>query len=272
MQFQQEAHSKVRQRRLQKMYGYPRKRRQRGYKYPFRFPYTNTIMPNPRWSGRTFRRRRTSIQAIGIEKKFFDTSLVNSVLSTTASQVGGEHNPSGTIGVTTMAQGDGNQQREGRKATWDSLFINGVIRVDNQVNQTIALDATTVFISVVLDTQTNSAFLSSEDVYVNPSASAVMCARPLRNLNFGKRFRILATKTIDIQTPRSTFDGANIETGGWQETFKIYIDLKRIVATYLSTAADIANSRDYAISILAWTDNTQQVPTISYNSRLRFFG
>ncbi len=223
---------------------------------------------------KTFRLTKAMKEEMGIELKFHDTGLSGSTINSTADMTNGEQNPSATLGVTTMAQGDGESNREGRRCTWQSLHITGIVNVTAKTNQTVAPAGLNWFIAVVLDTQTNGAFADSESVYNNPSANVRTSTTPLRNLQQIKRFRILATRKMKCDGNNMSFDGTNIEVSGCKRPFDIYIKFpgKGIVATYSGTTASIANSTDNSIIVLAWVSAVDSTSTITYNSRLRYYG
>lgn len=207
------------------------------------------------------------------ELKFLDTSLITSTLDVNTAGEDGEHNPSATIGLTTMAQGDGGSNRDGRRATWYSINIQGTINVPSQTGRTTADNAFSYFIALVLDKQTNGAFASSESVYINPGGAQITGTTPLRNLAQSNRFRVIATRSGTIQAPNMAFDGTNIEAGGMKRTFKIFHTFRKpITANYTGTDNTIARSTDNSLILLAWANDVDLVPSISYNSRLRFRG
>ncbi len=208
---------------------------------------------------------------LGIELKFLDTSrgLLGVAVNTDAT--GGEQDPATVNSLSSVAQGDGEQNRDGRQCIFKSIFVSGVVEVANQLNQTAAHPASIVFIALVLDTQTNGTQLNSEDVYKNIGGTAMTLPYVMRNLQFIKRFKILATKRIVVQRPTLTWDGTNMEMGGLQVPWSMYKKLN-IQANYSGTTAVITNSTDNSLHIVAFSSSSSLVPRITYNSRLRFVG
>ncbi len=209
---------------------------------------------------------------LGIENKFYDQKLTASALTAPGDATGGEHDPSATILLNTVVQGDGESNRDGRNITMNSIHLNGTIQINDQINQTAQPTAGTVFIALVLDMQTNGATISSENVYKNKSASGALAASPFRNLQFIKRFKVLKTKQIKLPPMESTYDGTNIELAGYNVPWKMNVQLNGLKTNFTSTTEDVANIVDNSLHIIAWTSNTDQAPLIYYNSRLRFFG
>lgn len=237
---------------------------------PFKKPRRTVRIPTA-----TQQRRRSNIRYggfLGIEYKFYDQSLVGASLTAPTDASGMEHNPSATICLNTVTQGTGEKQRDGKNICMKSLYIEGIIEVPQQANQTVTDTAGVVFIAIVLDKQTNGALLNSEDVYLNVAGSAKVAATPFRNLEYSKRFRILAKKRIKLPQPITSYDGTNMEQHGYQIPFKFWIKLPNIISTYSDTTETIANITDNSISLLACSTSLGLAPTITYQSRLRFVG
>ncbi len=218
------------------------------------------------------RNRRTG-GFTGMELKFYDTAALNQALDTNVGGEDGEHDESATIGPSTILQGSGEKQRIGRRATFVSWRVNGLIHCPIIINQTAAPEPTAIFVALIWDKQTNGALLNSEDVYINDTANTRTSTNLQRNLEHSRRFQVLRTWKTTIQTPNMSYDGTNIEVGGTQRHFDLNVRFRTpIIANYKSTAETIANSTDNSLHVLAWCSNTEQAPTLSYTSRLRFRG
>lgn len=228
-----------------------------------------------RKTGGVWKKRRMNLRTagyLGIELKFYDKGVVANAFASSANCSGGELDPSPTTCFTTISQGDGESNRDGRKATIKSLYLKGMVVIPSQPNQAGAERADLCFLAVVLDTQTNGAQLNSEDVYTNPGGDASGCAVPFRNLQYSKRFKILATRLITLHDPNMTYDGTNIEQAGYTKPFKINLPNLNIECNYSNTTETIANSTDNSIHIIGFTNSTGLGPMITYNSRTRFVG
>lgn len=221
------------------------------------------------------RRKPTTNIAInlGIELKFYDKFVVNFGLVTATDTSGGVLNPVGGNTLSSMAQGNGQSQREGRRVTWKNIFITGVITANLQVDQT-ALDITPiVFLALVQDNQTNGLQFASQSVYINPSGSILLGTNLLRNLQQSKRFKILKTWRSTLPDPEATFDGTNIEQSGFHIPFTMFHQFGRnVVVNHSLITEGVTNSTDLSISLIGWTTQDTLVPLISYNSRLRYYG
>jgi hypothetical protein len=209
---------------------------------------------------------------LGIEKKFYDVSLGAAVLTAPLDASGGEHNPSATLTLNTVAQGDGESNRDGRQISMDSIYVKGNIFIDLTANQTASVQAGIVFVALVLDTQTNGAALNSEDVFKNQSGSSRLAASPLRNLQFTSRFKVLEQFQATLKDPQSVYDGTNIERDGFDVPFTFYKKLAGLKVTYSGTTAAISNIIDNSLHIIAYTTSTDLTPLLYYQARLRFRG
>ncbi len=251
-------------------------KRQRGIK---EYKPRKRRYPKTTYTGKPYKsiKALTNLRAagfLGIEYKFYDKSLVASALTAPTGATGGEHDPSGTVMLNTVVQGDGESNRDGRQIRMCSIQIKGTISCGNQATQSAADPATTVVIYLVLDTQTNGAQMNSEDCFTNPSASAALAAFPHRNLKFAKRFRVLARELIVLQNPAIANDAAatgNIVQQGLVRPFNIYKKLDTTV-NYSDTIENVSAITDNSLHVIAFCTNTGLAPFINYNSRLRFVG
>ncbi len=211
---------------------------------------------------------------MGIEVKFYDQKLLGDALQAPSDASAGEVDPSATVLLNTVTQGDGESQRDGRRITMKSIYVEGTVTMAAQASQSTADSGSEVFIALVMDTQTNGATISSEDVFTNPGASATTAAGPLRNLQFTKRFKILATRRFTMQSPSMTNDtGATggVIQAGLCKRFKIFKNLNTVV-NYSGTTETVANIVDNSLHMIAFTSVVALAPVINYVSRLRFVG
>lgn len=236
--------------------------------------------PSARAPLRSSARRRAAYRAsnfrtggfMGIEKKFYDTGLDSGALVAPTGAAGAEFDPATVATISAPAQGDGESNRDGRQIALKSAQINGLISVPVQANQTATDVAPVVSIFLVLDTQTNGAQLNSEDVFTNPAGVANTAWAPFRNLQYAKRFRVLSHKVVRIPMPQITYDGTNIEQGGVQVPFTMYVPLKNLVVNFTGTTAGVSNVTDNSLHVIAYASNISLAPTINYNARVRFVG
>lgn len=225
------------------------------------------------------RRRRTPARGqatmgfLTIERKFYDTGLASSALSNPTDCTAGEMDPSATSMITSPAQGDGEQNRDGKQIACLYVLISGVISFSGIEQTTDPLTRRQAFVAVVLDTQSNGAQLNSEDVFKNTIASANLAQIPQKNLLFGNRFRILKEKIFTARPSLTILAANDFSSSSDAMTFKFYIPLKGMKINFNGgTTASIANVIDNSIHVVAFKGTTTEVVAISYNARLRFVG
>ncbi len=231
---------------------------------------TTMVVAPARVVSRRRRRNRRTGGYMGIEKKFYDTSLDGATILNALTS--SEHNPSATISLNSVVQGDGESNRDGRQISMDTITIKGTILVPSQVNQTALDIASYVYIAIVLDKQTNGALLSGEDVFSNAGSVAVNVSNPFRNLQFIQRFQVLAWKVIRLHSPEAVWDGTNLELAGYMQQFTLSAKLKGLKTNYTNTTETIANIADNGLNVVCFTSGVGLAPTLSYKGRLRFYG
>lgn len=212
---------------------------------------------------------------LGQELKFYDQNLNTRAISTSLSLVGGVADPNGSIeALNAVPQGDGESQRDGRRITMKSIYIRGQIHRLPQENQGLNFDAVSVFVALVLDTQTNGAQLSSEDVFVNVVATQQTVASPLTNLQFTSRFTVLKSQQFDlsIDTVGGNPGGADKFYPGKVKTFNWFCPLNDMAVTYKGTTEAVANIVDNSLHVIAFKTSNDGNTQLNYNSRLRFMG
>lgn len=212
---------------------------------------------------------------LGIEKKFVDYAISAVLMSSATDCTGGELDPTAipnaALCLSAPAIGDDASSRDGKQIIGKYLEIKGTVQVAPQVNQTQVDGQESVFLAVVLDTQSNAAQLNSEDVYKNPSANAAGNMSPLRNLLFGPRFKVLKSAVMSLPIPANTYDGTNIEVGGCTRNFHWYIPLNNLKINFNSgTTGVIASVIDNSLHFIGFSQ--QGLALCTYNARFRFIG
>lgn len=244
------------------------------------FRRTGALMSLPAAIGRSRQRLRSrnlaTVGLLGIEKKFYDTNLNNTSLGANTDLTAGEYDPSTTSMISTPAQGDGAQNRDGKRIVIESAQVTGTIAIPAGEAQVNPGDAIKVALFLVLDTQSNAVQAQSEDVYSNLNNQGSTNVTPLRNLTFNQRFKILKRKTFDLTPQASTSSGANIFSwNGKQVNFDWFIKFpKGLVVNFTATGttASIANVTDNSIHVMAFANTTSGAPSLAYNARIRFVG
>ena len=212
---------------------------------------------------------------LGVEKKFKDYSYAQAIASPTDS-TGGELDPTGSsvLCLNAVAQGDGPSERDGRSIRMISLQIQGTFSASQQINQSAMDPGTTFTLWVVHDRQTNGAQMNSEDCFTNPAASSLTAPMPFRNIEYNKRFRILARRTWHIPPMPGTYDGTNIEQAGDVIPFQFFVKLNKMPVNFKAgtTTGVVANIIDNSIHLIGFSTSNDLVVTVAYNARLRFVG
>jgi len=220
------------------------------------------------------RRNETTAGFLGIEKKFYDTNLNAVTIDDTIGLTSGMIDPSATSMISTPTQGDGEQQREGKRIVIKSVQVTGVV-----YNATIEATANppvpcTAFVALVLDTQSNAAQCTSDQVFKNVSAVETGIPAPLRNLLYATRFKVLKTGVFDLNPVSITTNGV-ADTFSWpavQRTFNWYLPMDLVINFNSGTTASIANVVDNSLHMIAFCDYNTNSPKITYNARIRFVG
>lgn len=210
---------------------------------------------------------------LGIELKFVDYGVSARALTAPADAAGGEVNPTATsVALNSIAQGDAENQRDGKQAMVKSCYVNGMIIVPALADQADAYARQHFFVALVLDTQCNGVELNSEDVFANPSGTAICASSPLRDLQYSKRFRVLDSVQLTGGAAYAQTDGASTASiAGASIPFKLSYT-GDIPINFNATTATIAAITDNCLQVIAYATSTVAGPTISYNSRVRFVG
>lgn len=212
---------------------------------------------------------------LGLELKFLDCAWNAVTIATSTAGADGEMPPSSgcTNAISVPGQGDGEQQRDGRKYVIKSAWVSGQVNLGTLVDQADVSVGRGYFFALVLDTQTNAAVVVSENVYLNPSTDVVaMLPQPLRNLANSKRFRILATQTVLSRDTTVGTDGTNTQSVASVPSMVNLSWKGSIEVNCVGTTADVASVSDNSLSILAYAGSTNFTPVFTGKSRVRFMG
>lgn len=214
---------------------------------------------------------------LGVEHKFVDYVFGASTVANAAALTGGECDPATVNCLSAVAIGDAHNTRDGKKIVLESILIRGKIQrgaYENFISPYTAINHS-VFVALVLDTQTNGAQLNSEDVYINPSATQAANSVPIRNRLFSGRFRILKCEVFKIAYETLAMGDATHGSAHAANThFDWYIPFKTGLHINFNagTTADVANVIDNSLHVIAFTDCTSFVPTLLYNARVGYQG
>ena len=190
---------------------------------------------------------------LGLERKFFDTSNVADALAATTDMTASMLDPATLLGLNVVAQGDGASERDGRKISMTSIMVTGEVTRPSASAQTAMVNPGIVTLYLVLDTQTNAAQTTSQNIFVNPSADVRSNPGALRNLEFSNRYRVLAkwTRAMPQQTTGNDAAGT-FDINGVDVPFTLSANLKRLETHYKigGTTSVIANIVDNSIHLV----------------------
>jgi len=252
---------------------------------------TTTVQPVSGWAkvdiqqnrNDAIERRRRSMQMqaainprvggfLGIEKKFFDTFLATTVIVNPTDCAGGELDPATISCLNGVAQGDGESNRDGKNYLIKSLHWFGRVVTNTQTNKTGGWVPPSVFIAIILDTQTNGAQFNSEDVYTNPAGSSANNSCLQRNLQYSSRFRVLKTFKVDFNQQTLSYDGTNMEGCGMSKSIECHLDNLNIKVQCTGTTGVVSNITDNSLHVLGFSTNGTETVNLTYTSRIRFVG
>lgn len=215
------------------------------------------------------RQRTRSLNArvggfLGIEKKFVDYGYAETAMSTSWALA-----VPATTSLSTVAQGDGESNRDGRGYVIDSIQIKGYIKTGPTENLANPEVANMVRIALVWDKQTNGALPTAANIMNDGTGESWT---GYRNLEYVKRFQVLKEKTFkhNLSTLASNAATNDYSSGGRITPFKMSYTFKRPLNVNTSgTTADIANIVDNSLHLIA---TSGVASALAYTSRLRFKG
>lgn len=245
-----------------------KRRRASSYGFGVRRPYK---MPRKTLARRRSVNYRTG-GFMGIENKFIDYTLNSGTL--TSSWAGAEHNPTTIDCLSAVAQGDGESSRDGRKYAVNSVHLQGQVSHLAAESETVPAPDIIVKVALVQDTQTNGTELSAENVFSD--AAATHDVYGFRNLQFVKRFKVLAHKWITLPVGQSTTNegGINLFANNkvsrkWSMNYKFK---EPMIVNCTGTTAVVGSIADNSLHLIACANDNSATTTVSYISRCRFTG
>ncbi len=208
-------------------------------------------------------RASKSAGMMGVELKFVDHNVAGTALAT--STTGAELDSVSNVNcLNACAQGDSEQERDGRKCIMKSLHIRGRLALDAAAGATVA-SGRIVRILVVHDKQTNGAQFNSEDVLTGTGDPVTSH----RNLRFTNRFRVLKDQIFHLNTQAAAGNGTANDSAAFLQYFKWNFKLN-IPTIYSNTTAVVASITDHSLHVIALADAAGV--TMLYESRVRFVG
>lgn len=214
---------------------------------------------------------------LGIERKFLDTAWNAVSISESTDGANGEMQPSSgcTGAISVPSQGDGESNRDGRRFVLKSAFVSGVVDTASAGDQADVKSLNGWYFALVLDRQANGATIDSEDIFVNPSSSALgMIPQPLRNLQNSKRFRILDAKYVRPGGAYAGTDGTATNSIDMQVNPIVKLSWSgNLVVDCTGTTADVASVSNNALHLVAYNGTASGgAATFTGKARVRFVG
>lgn len=221
------------------------------------------------------RMRSSKLSTLGLELKYLDCAWNGVTINASTDGTNGQLQPSSgcTDALSIPAVGDTETTRDGRKYTIKSIWVSGEVDTAPLMDQIDMVDLGGYFFALVLDTQANGATISSGNVYINPSTSAIaMAPMPLRNLQFSKRYKILASQYVKAGGAYAGTDGASTNSIANQQRPVVNLSWKgNIVCDSTGTTANVTSASDNAIHLIGYT-TSGLTSTFIGKSRMRFLG
>lgn len=216
----------------------------------------------------TYKKKRSAAiqRVLGVETKYFDAVKAGTVVN--SSWTTGELDPAANcLGVPV--QGNGTQNRDGSRILVKNLSVQGRVYRLRQSDLDDIPFSSCIQVSLVMDTQTNGAQLSAEDVYVatDPETPG---RRVIANT---QRFKVLRTQCFDNYCVASMADGANTaSTNGMSHHFQWFINLNQPMNFIDGAGAgSVADIKDVSFHIIACSTQAT-VDYLEYNFRMKFIG
>lgn len=201
---------------------------------------------------------------MGIERKFIDT--VKTATDLSGGWAGSELDPAAST-LCAPTKGTGPSDRDGDHIVIKQIMVKGVVYTKVRNDEANVSGPYHFAIYLVQDTQSNGAQLNGEDVMVATDPEEWS----FRNLQYARRFRILAKKTGSISPTVTSTDGANTcSLGGGQRTFQFMVNCN-IPVDFIGNAGTIADIGNNSIHIIACASTTSCL-TCAYHARVRFVG
>lgn len=186
----------------------------------------------------------------GAELKFFDT--------TTSFQVDATGEVPATGQLCLIPQGITESTRIGRKCVIKSISMKGIMVA---VPGAAATSASTVWMYLIMDKQTNGAAAAATDVFTSTNFSA-----SFRNMANSSRFKILKHWVVPFNP------GAGVTTA-WNNTVRSYQYYKacNIPIEFSSTTGAITEIKSNNLFLLAGTDGqSDDIVSVAGAVRVRF--
>ncbi len=235
-------------------------RGRKAYKYP---SVKTAELYTARRLANAYKKRNTRTGGYtGKELRFVDYDVNQAMLTDLGN--GARADPSTALCLNAIAQGSGNSQRGGLRATIRSVQVRGYVKFSTATLQGI------VKLYLVLDTQTNGAQLVPQELFADsPSSANFQAVNLFENLENSHRFKILQSKTVKFVTQNHYWNGTDTLAPSPCVPFTLTKSWKSGLQTRFSgTGATIADISDNSLHVVAISLDTSE---LNYVSRVRFY-
>ena len=172
-----------------------------------------------------------------METKFVDSTTTSQNITGSWALIHPD-NPAGSVNsLTPISEGDGEQDRDGRKCIIKSLFIHGIVVWPTG---TAADEIGPVRMALVQDMQTNGANFTPSNVFKTPATGNALNA--FRDLQYTSRFKILHERYVHppVQTGGAGGNGTTNFTHGGQVAWKMYVPKLDMKQTWSGTGNTVS--------------------------------
>jgi hypothetical protein len=207
---------------------------------------------------------------MNIEKKFFDTARANVLPVSFAT---GQFSPLTLNCLYAPTQGTGPSNRVGNKTLIHSLHFKGEFKTEllTDSSSTSRLQPA-MYLAIVLDQQSNGAQALPTDVWATPLSNQQDLS-PFRNIENGKRFKVLHSEVITVPLMMTQRTATNYSTVGSRAFVNINKNFKKpIEVRHIANGGTVADIAENSLQVFAYVRDAAHSDQFIYQARIRFSG
>lgn len=210
-----------------------------------------------------------------INKKYFDSLRSSLAISEGTTWASAEADPATLNTLFAPVPGTDINQRVGRRVEVTNVTVRGTVDESTAADQADSLVSGTVRLILVLDKETNSVQLNSEDVMTSPAtASTALVNSSFMSTAFLGRFEILDEVFLRGRDYNSMTDGTNTSSqAAPQRPFVLEhtFDPPLTIHFNSGSAGSVADIVDNSFHLLAHSATTANTTNLSYNCRTCYY-
>lgn len=207
----------------------------------------------------------------GLSLKFLDLSISNTTIANNQNMTGGELDPTTQDCLNAMVEGNTPSARLGRFIEMRSIKVKGRVQFAEELAIATPPGEPVVSLFLVMDKQTNTAQMASQDLFTNKGASITLLSSLFMDMENTDRFQILDSVKIKL-TVDTTQQATDVYSHSGAETlFSLsyrWKSGKRVLFTG-GAGGTVSNIADNSLHVIGFV-NSNDPCTVTYNSRLRF--